>query len=127
MLFFDFIIALYGPRTSFAVSDPLRRGLAIRVQLTTDGHKPYLEAVEGAFGDDIDYAMLVKHYGEPAGPKSQERKYSPAECAGTRKVWVQDEPDKAASAPHSTRRPPSTDHADVPTAATWDVGLGCAF
>ena len=41
--------------------------LATRVQLTTDGHKPYLEAVEGAFGAAIDYAMLIKHYGEPVG------------------------------------------------------------
>ena len=38
--------------------------LADRVQLTTDGHKACLEAVEGAFGVDVDYAMLVKHYGE---------------------------------------------------------------
>ena len=38
--------------------------LANRVQLTTDGHKAYLEAVEGAFGGDVDYAMLVKLYGD---------------------------------------------------------------
>ena len=53
--------------------------LATRVQLTTDGHKPYLEAVEGAFGADIDYAMLIKIYGQ--SPES-ERRYSPAECIG---------------------------------------------
>ena len=41
--------------------------LANRVQLTTDGHKAYLEAVEGAFGGDIDYAMLIKLYGKTAG------------------------------------------------------------
>ena len=51
--------------------------LANRVQLTTDGHKPYLEAVEGAFGADIDYAMLIKHYGEPVGALGR---YSPGEC-----------------------------------------------
>ena len=39
--------------------------LANRVQLTTDGHKAYLEAVERAFGADIDYAMLIKLYGAP--------------------------------------------------------------
>ncbi len=53
--------------------------LSTRVQLTTDGHKPYLESVEGAFGADIDYAMLIKIYGQ--SPES-ERRYSPAECSG---------------------------------------------
>ena len=56
------------------------------MQLTTDGHKAYLEAVEGAFGGDIDYAMLVKLYGEtPEG----EKRYSPAECIGTRKTRIE--------------------------------------
>ena len=50
--------------------------LANRVQLTTDGHRVYLDAVEEAFAWDIDYAMLVKHYGE--GPQGPDRKYSPA-------------------------------------------------
>jgi IS1 family transposase len=55
--------------------------LATRVQLTTDGHKPYLEAVEGAFGLDVDYAMLIKTYG--ASPEAHpERRYSPAVCTG---------------------------------------------
>jgi hypothetical protein len=57
--------------------DDLSRRLANRVQLTSDGHKPYLEAVEGAFGGDIDYAQLVKIYG--AAPEGQ-RGYSPAIC-----------------------------------------------
>jgi IS1 family transposase len=56
--------------------------LANRVQLTTDAHKVYLNAVENAFGGDIDYAKLVKIYGD--GPASAGR-YSPAECTGTRK------------------------------------------
>jgi hypothetical protein len=47
--------------------DDIANRLANRVQLTSDGHKAYLEAVEGAFGADIDYAMLVKVYGEPTG------------------------------------------------------------
>ena len=50
-----------------------------RVQLTTDGHKPYLSAVEDAFGADIDYAMLLKIYGADADP---EKRYSPAVCLG---------------------------------------------
>ena len=70
--------------------------MATRVQLTTDGHKAYLEAVEGAFGADVDYAMLVKLYGEPTGQRSHERKYSPAECSGARKLRVEGKPDLAA-------------------------------
>jgi len=54
--------------------------LKYRIQLTTDGHKPYLQAVEDAFGADIDYAMLIKLYGQdPEG----EKRYSPAKCIGT--------------------------------------------
>lgn len=68
-----------------------------RVQLTTDGHKAYLEAVEGAFGADVDYAMLVKLYGETPEGKAgtAERKYSPGECTGTRKIAVTGKPDAA--------------------------------
>ena len=55
--------------------------LAHRVQLITDGHSSYLEAVEGAFGADIDYAMLIKKYGSAVG-RDDERRYSPAECVG---------------------------------------------
>jgi IS1 family transposase len=70
--------------------DDLAKRLANRVQLTSDGHKAYLEAVEGAFGSDIDYAMLVKVYG-PA-PEGQ-RRYSPAECIGAVKHRVEGNPD----------------------------------
>ncbi|HWC34118.1 MAG TPA: IS1 family transposase [Mycobacteriales bacterium] len=52
-----------------------------RVQLTTDGHRPYLEAVDAAFVGDIDYAMLHKLYDQPTG-KDNERRYSPAVCTG---------------------------------------------
>jgi len=55
--------------------------LATRVQLTTDGHKAYLEAVEGAFGCEVDYAMLIKLYGNE--PEAEVR-YSPAQCIGSR-------------------------------------------
>lgn len=51
--------------------------------------------MEGAFGGDVDYAMLVKLYGEPTGQKGHERKYSPAECTGTKKLKISGEPDKA--------------------------------
>src|SRR6266700_907588 len=61
--------------------------LANRVQLTTDGHKAYLGAVEDAFGADVDYAQLVKIYGESI-EKSPERKYSPGVCLGAKKFKV---------------------------------------
>lgn len=62
-----------------------------RVQLTTDGHKVYLNAVEQAFGSEIDYAMLVKVYG---GTSSEDqRKYSPAECTGAELVHISGEPE----------------------------------
>jgi IS1 family transposase len=61
--------------------DDLAPRLAHRVQLTSDGHKPCLEAVEGAFGGDIDYAMLIKHYG-PLPEQTAARRHSPAECTG---------------------------------------------
>jgi IS1 family transposase len=68
----------------------LAERLTNRVQLTSDGHKAYLGAVEDAFGADIDYAMLVKLYG-PA--LEGERRYSPAECIGSRKLRVEGDPD----------------------------------
>ena len=70
----------------------LAERLANRVQLTTDGHKAYLSAVEDAFGAGVDYAMLVKLYGEPSG-HTTERKYSPNECCGSIKGVVCGNPD----------------------------------
>ena len=66
--------------------------LANRVQLTSDGHKPYLEAVEQSFGAAIDYAMLVKHYGEPIGALGR---YSPGTCLGAEQRRVEGRPDPA--------------------------------
>ena len=79
--------------TAIEFMDDLRSRLANRVQLTTDGHKAYLEAVECAFGADVDYAQLIKLYGEPTGQKGHDRKYSPSECTGTRKRRVEGDPD----------------------------------
>jgi len=66
--------------------------LANRVQLTSDGHKPYLEAVEQSFGADIDYAVLIKHYGAPVGALGR---YSPGECTGVDLRRVEGRPDLA--------------------------------
>ncbi|MEM7482592.1 MAG: IS1 family transposase, partial [Acidobacteriota bacterium] len=64
--------------------------LSNRVQLTTDGHRPYLEAVEDAFGADVDYAMLQKLYG--SDPQAEKR-YSPAKCKGATVNVVQGDPE----------------------------------
>ncbi|MDX2257467.1 MAG: IS1 family transposase [Hyphomicrobiaceae bacterium] len=66
--------------------------LANRVQLTSDGHAAYLQAVEGAFGADVDYAQLAKMYG--AAPESAKGRYSPAECTGIKKTRIEGEPDE---------------------------------
>jgi IS1 family transposase len=87
---------LLGGRSAFDahefVSDLASR-LSTRVQMTSDGFRPYLEAIEGAFGADIDYAMLVKLYGNTDDPKSPERRYSPAKCIGTRPTVITGRPD----------------------------------
>ncbi|MEZ5805933.1 MAG: IS1 family transposase [Rhizobiaceae bacterium] len=81
---------------ALAFMDDVKDRLANRVQLTTDGHRAYLNAVEEAFGADIDYAMLVKQYGEPEGKKSSpERRYSPAVCTGAVKTRIEGNPDPA--------------------------------
>lgn len=85
---------LVGGRDSdYAIGfmDDLCSRITNRVQLTSDGHKAYLEAVEGAFGGDIDYAMLVKLYG--AVPENAKGRYSPAECIGARKRRIEGDPD----------------------------------
>ena len=78
---------------AMAFMDDLRSRLANRVQLTSDGHKAYLEAVEGAFGGDIDYAQLIKLYGTAS--ESAKGRYSPAECIGCRKERIEGSPDPA--------------------------------
>jgi IS1 family transposase len=70
--------------------DDLASRLANRVQLTSDGHRAYLEAVEGAFGCDVDYAQLVKMYGPTITAPGR---YSPAECTGAKKMRVEGNPD----------------------------------
>ncbi len=64
--------------------------LANRVQITSDGHRPYLEAVDRAFGSEVDYSMLVKLYGETI---EGQRRYSPAECIGAKKTKIAGNPD----------------------------------
>lgn len=84
---------MVGGRHSIAARhfiEDLASRMANRIQLTTDGHSVYVNAVDRAFGNDIDYAMLVKVYGE--APES-ERRYSPAVCTGCKQQPITGSPD----------------------------------
>jgi len=76
-------------RTATALIEDLASRLTHRIQLTTDGHKAYLQAVEGAFGCDIDYAMLIKTYES----SQEETRYSPATCTSCEVKPVTGNPD----------------------------------
>ena len=76
--------------TAHAFVSDLASRLSNRVQITTDGHRPYLEAIESAFGADADYAMLVKVYGP--SPEAEKR-YSPPECIGCETNVIEGNPD----------------------------------
>ena len=91
-LIVSYFIGDRSGQSAIALMDDLAGRLANRVQLTTDGHKAYLEAVEGAFGADIDYAVLHKIYGSV--PESAKGRYSPAECIGTEKHRIEGKPEK---------------------------------
>jgi IS1 family transposase len=91
-LMVSYFVGDRGAESAMILMDDLRSRLANRVQLTTDGHRAYLEAVEGAFGADVDFAQLVKLYGELGG-HSPERRYSPAQCNGAIKRRVEGNPD----------------------------------
>ncbi len=86
---------LVGPRDGATASrfvKDLAGRLQSRIQLTTDGLKLHIEAVENAFGADVDYAMLVKLYGEDPQPQ---KRYSPAKIKAVETTVMQGEPDEA--------------------------------
>jgi len=91
----SYLVGLRDTEDAATFIADLAARLAHRVQLTTDGHRPYLSAVESAFGADIDYAMLVKIYGSPTGA-GDERRYSPAVCTGIDKRPITGSPDRGA-------------------------------
>jgi len=91
-LMVSYFVGDRGGESAMILMDDLRARLSNRVQLTTDGHKAYLEAVEGAFGADVDYAQLVKLYGPTITAPGR---YSPAECIGAKKVRREGNPDIA--------------------------------
>jgi IS1 family transposase len=78
-----------GAETAFGFIHDLKDRLTNRVQLTSDGHRVYLEAIESAFGSDVDYAMLIKVFGRDQEPDTR---YSPPECIGTQLVVVTGNP-----------------------------------
>ena len=84
------------PIDANAFMEDLGDRLANRVQMTTDGLKIYLRAVEGAFGwGGVDYAMLVKLYGAAGSEKDPSRRYSPGVCIGIEKSSIMGTPDEA--------------------------------
>jgi IS1 family transposase len=85
----SFMIGMRDPITARAFMEDLAGRLAKRVQLTSDGLKAYLTAVKNAFGNDIDYAMLIKIYG---GTSEGQKRYSPAECVGCEKKMIKGRP-----------------------------------
>ena len=86
----SWLVGLRNVQCATAFINDLKSRLSNRVQLTTDGHRVYADAIDNAFGSEIDYAMLIKLYGnEP----DKEKRYSPADCIGIEKHIMQGKPD----------------------------------
>jgi IS1 family transposase len=90
-LIVSYLVGDRSGQAAIELMDDLRERLANRVQISTDGHRAYLEAVEGAFGGDVDYAQIIKMYGPTPSPAGR---YSPAECTGIKKVRIEGNPDE---------------------------------
>lgn len=96
------LVGLRNVECAYEFINDVKSRLSNRVQITTDGHKMYAEAVEQVFGADVDYAMLVKFYGQEP---EQEKRYSPAKCTGAEKHRVMGNPDiKAVSTSYVERQ-----------------------
>jgi IS1 family transposase len=90
-LIVTWLVGSRGGADAFEFMQDLASRIASRIQLTTDGHRVYIDAVADAFEKGcVDYAMLVKLYGETA---ESEKRYSPAQCIGTRKIIFSGDPD----------------------------------
>lgn len=90
-LILTYTLGTRGMETAHIFMNDLSSRVANRIQLTTDGHRVYADAVEGAFGCNIDYAMLVKLFGND--PTAEETRYSPATCIGCRTAVMSGRPD----------------------------------
>lgn len=92
-LMVSYFVGDRSAESALILTDDLRTRLANRVQLTTDGHHAYVEAVEESFGADVDFAQLVKLYGVTDKGRGAEVRYSPMQCTGIRKRAVEGSPD----------------------------------
>jgi IS1 family transposase len=92
-LILSWLVAGRDGGAACAFMEDVASRIANRIQLTTDGHKVYIEAVEHAFGGAIDYAMLIKQYGAP--DREGEARYSPAVCTGCETLPIVGNPDMA--------------------------------
>jgi IS1 family transposase len=90
-LIISYMLGDRGATTARTFMQDVASRIRNRIQLTTDGHRVYADAVEEAFGADIDYAMLVKLYGSSGD--SPESRYSPATCIGCRTGILAGDPD----------------------------------
>jgi IS1 family transposase len=90
-LVISYLLGNRGAGAAHAFMQDMASRISTKIQLTTDGHRVYADAVEGAFGGDIDYAMLVKIYGMPS--EFPESRYSPATCIGCRTGVLSGTPD----------------------------------
>jgi IS1 family transposase len=88
-LIVSYLVGQRGPAWAKVFMEDVASRVTSRIQITTDGLKMYGDAVEGAFGCDVDYAMLIKLYGSD----SFDTKYSPGECIGTRTAVLMGIPD----------------------------------
>jgi len=90
-LIVSYLVGQRGASWANAFMEDLASRVSTRIQITTDGHRAYAEAVEGAFGMDVDYAMLIKLYGND----SFDRKYSTGDCIGVQTAVLAGNPDPA--------------------------------
>jgi IS1 family transposase len=85
-LIVSYLVGQRGAEWAYSFMEDVASRIASRVQITTDGHRAYVDAIEGVFGMDCDYAMLIKLYGTPS---TVDTRYSPGECIGVeKKVWT---------------------------------------
>jgi IS1 family transposase len=89
-LVISYLVGQRGAAWAKVFMEDVASRLTSRVQITTDGHRAYAEAVEGAFGMDVDYAMLIKLYGNDS---FADRRYSTGDCIGTQTAILAGSPD----------------------------------
>ncbi len=85
----SYLVGQRGASWAMSFMEDVASRLSTRVQITTDGHRVYADAIEGAFGMDVDYAMLIKLYGND----SFDTRYSPGQCIGIRTGVLSGNPD----------------------------------